>query len=88
MAITSLILGILSFLGVCLSLIPLLNILNCVTLPVALIGLILGTAALVRRKNQPKGKGVAIAGLTLNALALLIGIVRVAISLVTTGGIV
>jgi hypothetical protein len=88
MGITSLILGILSLMGVCISLIPLLNILNCITLPMALIGLILGIADVVRKKGQPKGKGAAIAGLTLNGLALLIGIIRVVISLITTGGIV
>jgi len=88
MGTTSLILGILSLMGVCISLIPLLNILNCITLPMALIGLILGIADMVRKKDQPKGKGAAIAGLTLNGLALLIGIIRVVISLLTTGGIV
>jgi len=85
MGIASLILGILSLTGVCISLVPLLNILNCFTLPVALIGAILGLADLLR---EGKSKGAAITGLVLCGLALLIGGVRAIISLLTTGGIV
>lgn len=85
MGIASLILGVLSFSGVCVSLIPLLNLLNCITLPVALIGAILGLADLL---NQDGRKGAAIAGLILCGLALLIGGIRVIISLLTTGGLV
>ncbi len=85
MGIASLILGILTLSGVCVSLVPLLNILNCITLPVALIGAILGLADLL---NKDERKGAAIAGLILCCLALLIGGVRAVISLMTTGGIV
>ncbi len=85
MGVASLILGILSFTGVCVSLIPLLNILNCITLPVALIGAILGLADLL---NKEEGKGAAVAGMIMCCLALLIGGVRAVISLITTGGIV
>ncbi len=84
MGIVSLILGILSLTGVCVSLIPLLNVLNCITLPVALIGAILGLADLLW---GGKSKGAAITGLILCGLALLIGGVRAAISFFTTGGI-
>jgi len=86
MGIASLILGILSFTGVCVSLIPLLNILNCITLPVALIGAILGLADLLNKDDR--GKGAAIGGMILCGLALLIGGARAIISLLTTGGIV
>ncbi len=86
MGIASLILGILSFTGVCVSLIPLLNILNCITLPVALIGTILGLADLIGNKDERKG--AAIGGMILCILALLVGGTRVIISLITTGGIV
>ncbi len=85
MGIASLILGLLSFLGVCVSLIPLLNILNCFTLPLALIGAILGLADLL---NKDDDKGAAVAGMIMCCLALLIGGVRAVISLMTTGGIV
>jgi hypothetical protein len=85
MGIASLIIGIFSILGVCLSLIPLLNLLNCAGLPLGLLGLILGIAALVSGRGS---KGLAIAGVTLNGFAFLVGIVRFIISLVTTGGIV
>lgn len=84
MGITSLILGILSLTGVCISLIPLLNILNCITLPMALIGTILGLADLLKKGNR---KGAAVTGLILCGLALLIGGARAIISLLTTGGI-
>lgn len=86
MGIAALVLGILSITGVCVSLIPLLNVLNCFTLPLALIGAILGLADLVRKNDHPKG--MAIGGLVLCSLALLVGGVRVIISLLTTGGIV
>ena len=86
MGITSLILGILSFTGVCVSLIPLLNILNCITLPIALIGAILGLADLISSKDERNG--AAVGGLILCGLALLVGGARAIISLLTTGGIV
>ena len=85
MGMVSLILGILSLTGVCVSLVPLLNILNCVTLPVALIGAILGLADLLNKDDR---KGAAIAGMILCGLALLVGGTRAIISLLTTGGIV
>lgn len=85
MGIVSLIFGTLSLLGVCISLVPLLNILNCITLPIALVGAILGLADLLKKDNDRKG--VAITGLILCGLALLIGGTRAIISLLTTGGI-
>lgn len=76
MGIVSFILGILSISGVCLSFIPLLNLANCLTLPVALIGAILGIAGSIRQK----GRGLAITGVVLNGAALLIGAIRMTIS--------
>ncbi len=76
MGVTSLILGILSTSGVCLSFIPFLNLANCLILPLALVGAIFGIVGLFR----PRGRGLAIAGLVLNGLALLIGAGRVVIS--------
>lgn len=84
MGTISLILGILSLMGVCVSLVPLLNILNCITLPVALVGAILGLADLI---NKEERNGMAVGGLILCGLALLIGGARALISILTTGGI-
>ena len=85
MGIASLVIGILSILGVCTSLIPFLNVLNCVGLPLGLLGAILGIAALFSKAGS---KGIAIAGITLNSLAILVGAIRFVISLITTGGII
>ena len=76
MGIASLVIGILTVGGVCLSLVPLLNLANCLVLPLALLGAILGLAGLFRQK----GRGAAIAGLCLNSLALMVGVVRVVLS--------
>lgn len=76
MGIASFILGILSISGVCLSFIPLLNLANCLTLPVALIGVILGIVGIIRQKRR----GLAVTGLVLNGAALLIGSLRMIIS--------
>ncbi len=80
--------GVLSITGVLVALIPFLNILNCVTLPVAVCGAVLSLADLVRQKQPGQGKTSAVLGLVLNGLALLIGTVRFLISLFTTGGFV
>lgn len=85
MGIASLVIGILSLIGVCVSLIPLLNVLNCIGVPVGLLGAILGVAALF---SERENKWVAVAGLIFNGLALIIGVVRFTISFFTTGGIV
>lgn len=86
MGIISFILGIISLSGVCLSLIPLLNVINCVGLPIALFGAIFGLVDLLR-KSEGQSKALGIAGLVLNLLALAIGGTRFVISLLSTGGI-
>ena len=87
MGLASALLGILAFLGMCVALVPLLNVVNCVTLPLALFGLILGVAALIRGGEEEERDGAAIWGVVLNGLALLVGGARMIISLLTTGGI-
>ncbi len=87
MAIASLLLGILSLLGVCLALVPLLNVVNCIMLPLALFGLILGIAAWMKQSDEEERDKAAMIGIVLNSLALLVGIVRMLASLLTTGGI-
>jgi len=84
MAIASLIFGILSFLGTCVALLPIITILNyCFNLPLSVLGTLLGIAHLVRAREMPvdKLKGVAITGLVLNGLALLIALARIILSL-------
>jgi hypothetical protein len=89
MGIASFILGLLSLTGVCITLIPLLNLLNCLNLPVAVVGLILGIVEASRpASNQGGSRGLAIAGIIINGIAFLAGLVRFVISLVTTAGIV
>jgi len=66
-------------------LIPFLNVLNCIGLPLGLLGVIFGIAGLVSKKAR---KGLAITGVILNGLAILVGVIRFVISLLTTGGII
>lgn len=87
MGCASLILGFLSLAGVLVALIPLLNVLNCIAIPTALLGAILGLAELVGVREAGQGKASAIFGLLINGIALLIGLVRFLISFFTTGGI-
>jgi hypothetical protein len=87
MGCASLILGVLSLAGVLVALIPLLNVLNCIVLPTALLGAILALAGLISSQAPGEGRGTAIFGLLINSIALLIGLVRFLISLFTTGGI-
>lgn len=87
MGIASLVIGILSVLGVCVALIPLLNLLNCITLPFAFVGAALGFVDILRPREYGPGRGFGVAGLILNLTALGVGGLRFAISLFTTGGI-
>jgi hypothetical protein len=87
MGLFSFLLGLLSMFGVCLALVPLLNIFNCIFLPVAILGALLGFVDLVRYKPPGEGRGFAIAGMTISLLAILLGGSRFLISLLTTGGI-
>ena len=87
MDIASLVFGVLATTGVCVSLVPLLNVANCVSLPAALFGLIFGLGGVLRQAQPERGKRLAVAGLVLSGLALLVGGARFVISLLTTGGI-
>ena len=80
LAITSLVLGILGVLG---SWVPLLGILSGV---LALIGLIVGIVALIKvKRGTAGGKGIAIAGVMLNVLAIIV-VTIVTIVLITWYG--
>jgi hypothetical protein len=86
MGCASLIIGVLSLVGVLVALIPLLNFLNCIILPTAMLGAALALAELVSYREPNQGKGAAIFGLLINGLALLIGLARFLTSFFTTGG--
>ena len=89
MGIASFILGLLSMTGVCLTLVPLLNLLNCINLPVPFVGLILAIVEAARPADKQGGsRGLAVLGIILNGIALMGGLIRFAISLATTAGIV
>lgn len=87
MGVTSLILGILSITGVCVSFIPLLNVLNCITLPLALVGAVLGFVDVIRHRPAGQSNAAGAFGLALSLFALTLGGGRFLISLFTTGGL-
>jgi hypothetical protein len=87
MGCASLILGLFGLAGVMLALVPFLNVLNCIALPAAGLGLLLALVDLVRVKEPGEGRGAATVGLVINLLALMIGMARFFTSLFTTGGI-
>jgi hypothetical protein len=90
MAIASLIFGIISLMGTCLALLPLVQILNyCINLPLAVFGALLGTGHLVRNRGNrdDSHRGVAIAGLVLNVIALVLAVARIVLSVVFGFGV-
>jgi hypothetical protein len=81
MQILSLIWGILSILGLGVAFIPCLGALNWLNIPFAVVGLIVSIVAAT--KARPGQGGAAIAGIVLNAIAVLLGWMR----LLAGGGI-
>lgn len=88
MGTTSFILGIFALGGVCVALIPLLNVLNCLALPLALFGTVFGLVDVLRADRPGQSKTLGIAGLVMNLLALGVGLTRFVISLLASGGII
>ena len=81
MQMVSLVWGILAVLGLGVAFIPCLGALNWLNIPFAMVGLII---SIVAATKAPRGQnGAAIAGIVLNALAVLLGGIR----LVAGGGI-
>lgn len=70
LAITSLILGIIALLLV---------LIWFISVPTAIVALVLGIVYLVKRKGIKGGKGMAIAGIVLGAVALLVGLLMTAL---------
>ena len=87
MGIASLVIGILTFLGMCISLVPFLNLLNCFTLPLALLGVIVGLIDLLSERRAGDTRAWALAGIALNLVVLLGAGIRFLISFFSTGGI-
>jgi hypothetical protein len=83
MKIASLVLGILSAVGMIIGFFPCLGALNWIVIPFAGIGLIISVIAVTQTK-EGESKGNAIAGLILCSVALLFGLIR----LFMGGGIV
>jgi hypothetical protein len=78
----SLVWGILAFLGMVVAFLPCLGALNWVNIPFAGVGLVLSIIALATAKLE--NRGVAIAALAANSVAVAIGVIR----LVLGGGII
>jgi hypothetical protein len=76
MQILSLVWGILAILGLGIAFVPCLGSLNWLNIPFAVVGLILSFVA----KSQVPGRGgAATAGIVLNAIAIVLGVIRLAL---------
>jgi hypothetical protein len=75
--IVSLVWGVLALLGMATAFLPCLGALNWFNIPFAGVGLILSVIALAISK--PANKGAAIAALAANGVAVVIGVIRLAL---------
>lgn len=73
MQILSLIWGILAVLGLGVAFVPCLGSLNWLNIPFAVVGLIL---SIIAKSQRPVGGGAATAGIVLNAIAVVLGVIR------------
>lgn len=80
MSIVGFIIGILTGIGATISIVPLLGWLNWFNIPVAVLGLILCIVGV----NKGKNKGIGTAGIVINAILIIYGIIRLA----STGGFI
>ncbi len=76
MGIVSLVLGIISIIGMFIGLIPFLGWMNWGVIPIAGVGIIISIVAIATAKEN---RGLSIAGLILCAVALIIGTIRLII---------
>jgi len=77
MQVISLVWGILAVLGLGIAFFPCLGALNWLNIPFAVVGLII---SIIAAANAQRGQnGAAIAGIVLNAAAVLFGVVRLAL---------
>jgi len=79
MAVLSVVIGILALLGMFVGLVPCLGWFNWLNIPFALVGLILGFVA---HQGTPVGaRGLATAGIALNAIAAVLGTIRLVLGM-------
>ena len=78
----SLVLGILTILGMLFGAIPCLGAINWLNIPLAIVGLIVGVVAYTKKDETPKGS--AVAGIVMCGIAIVIGSIR----LILGGGII
>ena len=77
MQILSLVWGILAILGLGIAFVPCLGSLNWLNIPFAIVGLIL---SFVAKSQVPGGRsGAATTGIVLNGIAILLGVIRLAL---------
>ncbi len=76
MLVLSLVWGILAALGMIVAFFPCLGSLNWLNIPFAAVGLIVSIVAVATSKQERKGAGVA--GIVLCAIAVLFGLIRLA----------
>lgn len=77
MLVFSLVWGILAALGMVVAFFPCLGSLNWLNIPFAAVGLIFSIVAVATSKQERKGAGIA--GIVLCAMAMLLGLVRLAL---------
>jgi hypothetical protein len=75
MSILGFIIGILTGIGATVSLFPLLGWLNWLNIPVAIIGLVFSILGV----NKGRNKGIGTAGIIINAILIVYGIIRLII---------
>ena len=80
MQILSLVWGILAILGLGVAFVPCLGSLNWLNIPFAIVGLII---SFVANSQVPGRSGAAVAGIVLNGIAIVLGVIR----LVLGGGV-
>ena len=88
MGVTSLVIGILAAIMACVGLIPFLNLLNCLTMPLAALGGLFGLLDVAGYKYPGQSRAAGIIGLLLCILAFLTALARFIIGLIFGAGIV
>lgn len=87
MGVASFFLGLLSMIGVCVALIPFLNLLNCINLPLAALGVLLGLIDVLSDKLPGQSRTLGIVGLAMSTIALVVGGIRFYLSVIGGLGI-
>ncbi|HEY7530485.1 MAG TPA: hypothetical protein VIC56_07410 [Gemmatimonadota bacterium] len=83
MQVLALVWGLVVFAGFCVGLVPCLGWLNWGTIPLGIVGVVLGAVAMSRANRERQPTGPALAGLLLSLVAVVLGSMR----LVLGGGL-